>query len=101
MQNVVHLTLAFTVLATAAIAPAPTTAPAPHAFIADYRSDENVPTGLLDAYVTFAKAAQATGDVSALPLPQAVEITTAGRPENGREYGTNINVPYLKSGFSP
>lgn len=75
--------------------------PAAHPFVAEYRSDEAVPQSLLDAHVEFATRATKGGDLQPLLLPQAVEITTAARPEKSREYGTEISLPYLKSGFQP
>jgi hypothetical protein len=60
-----------------------------------------VPPGLLDAHVEFSTRATKGGDLLPLILPQAVEITTAARPETSREYGTTISLPFLKSGFHP
>jgi hypothetical protein len=74
---------------------------APHEFVAEYRSEDKVPQTLLDAYVKFAETAQAAGGLKPLLLPHAVEITTGARPEKMREYGTDINLPFLASRFNP
>ena len=94
------------VLAFAAVSAAkpPASSPAPHPFVADYQSEHKVPQPLLDAYVKFAEAAQgaqAASDLEPMVLPHAVDITTAVRPDETREYGPGINIPFLRSGFSP
>ena len=60
------------------------------------------PPGLLSTYTRFVKAARA-GDskvINSLVLSGASEVTNTPRSKN-REYGTDINLPFLQNGFSP
>jgi hypothetical protein len=59
------------------------------------------PPGLIKAYAGFVKATKDPTEeaLSAHLLPGAVEITTKERPNLDRQYGQDINLPYLKTGF--
>ena len=98
-QIVLAVMLCYTAASRAA-EPAPAK-PIAHPFVAEYKSDDKVPQSLLDAHVEFATRATKGGDLQPLLLPQAVEISSAARPEKSREYGTEISLPFLKSGFQP
>ena len=79
----------------------PTSAPIVHPYLTEYRSEDQPPRALLDAYVEFARAALEARDLRPMLLPHAVEISTDPRPEKWREYGSDINLPFLRNGFLP
>ncbi len=65
-----------------------------------YRGKEAVPDGLRKAYTAFANQTR-DGSVESFLLPHApIAITREPRPEKDREYGRDINVPFLRNGFS-
>ena len=72
-------------------------------YVADYRSEPRVPETLLDAYVKFVEESRKgeARNLQSLILPQSVEIVTTPRVEATREFGTDINLPFLRSGFDP
>lgn len=60
-----------------------------------------LPEELYEAYAAFVKAVE-TGDQGEIKkhcLPHSVTFTTEPRPEKGREYGRDMNIPFLKNGF--
>ena len=61
-----------------------------------------LPSDLADFYSSFVQAAQSQNieKIKASILPGISEITTTPRKQN-IEYGNDINLPFLKSGFSP
>ena len=67
----------------------------------NYRGDQKLLDSLLRA---FARFAEATGKPSAeilnkFTLPYSVAVTTIPRNEKLSEYGTDMNLPFLKTGF--
>lgn len=61
------------------------------------------PDDLLATYGRFVKAAQ-IGDsdtIKSLLLPSTAEVSTVSRDSKTREYGTDINLPFLRDGFNP
>jgi hypothetical protein len=86
-------------LAAAVAAAAPRAGDEPDPF-RGYEGKEPVPAGLREAYTEFAKAARA-GAPERFCLPHAVEVTRDARPVNDREYGRDMNLPFLRDGFSP
>jgi hypothetical protein len=101
VRSMVVLSLTLLLAAVSIAEEKPTSKPAPHPYVADYKSDKQVSQALLDAYVEFATRATQAGDLQPLLLPHAVAISAEPRPEEMREYGPGINLPFLKSGFSP
>jgi hypothetical protein len=65
-----------------------------------YDGKEPVPEGLRQAYTGFVRAAK-DGGVESSCLPHGVTISREARPEKSREYGQDINLPFLRDGFSP
>ena len=62
-----------------------------------------VPDSLLVAYRAFLEDAR-SGDATKIRkhlLPYAVDITPLERAALNREFGTDINVPFMKGSFSP
>ena len=66
----------------------------------EYKGKEPVPAGLREAYTGFVRAAK-DGNVESFCLPHAVTTSHGARPEKSREYGQDINLPFLRDGFSP
>jgi hypothetical protein len=65
-----------------------------------YDGKEPVPDGLRKAYTAFARQTK-EGAVESYLLPHAaVAITRQARPEKEREYGRDMNLPFLRNGFS-
>jgi len=67
----------------------------------DYRGEVQLPDDLYDVYAAFVKSVE-TADQSAIQkhcLPHSVNFTTGARPEKTREYGQDINIPFLRNGF--
>jgi hypothetical protein len=67
----------------------------------DYRGEVQLPDDLYDAYSAFVAAVE-TADEEAIEkhcVPYSVAFTTDARPEATREYGTDINIPFLRRGF--
>jgi hypothetical protein len=62
---------------------------------------KTIPTTLLIDYARFVRAARNPNSevLTRLCLPQAVAITTEERPPKRREYGRDINVPFLRHVF--
>ena len=60
---------------------------------------EPVPISLKDTYKQFATAAR-DGKPEKFCLPNSVAISTASRPDKSKEYGQDLNIPFLKSLFS-
>jgi hypothetical protein len=69
--------------------------------LVEYRGDVTLPDDLYTVYAQLVAAVE-TGDQGAIQqycLPQAVTFTTGARPEASREYGQDMNLPFLKRGF--
>lgn len=63
---------------------------------------ESFPESLIDAYARFMEAVR-TGDQEAIEvhcLPQSITFTSVPRPEASRRLGQDMNLPFLKQGFS-
>lgn len=62
-----------------------------------------VPRELLSAYQTFVEAAKAgdIGALTALALPSSLPVSVAPRAQGKEEFGTDVNMPFLKKGFHP
>jgi hypothetical protein len=61
------------------------------------------PEDLLSTYARFVEAAR-KGDadtIKSLLLPGVAEIASTPREPKSREYGTDINLPFLRDGFTP
>ena len=64
--------------------------------------DPKPPADLLATYARFVEAAR-KGDsetIKSLLLPGVAEITTTPREPKNREYGTDINLPFLRDNFA-
>ena len=61
-----------------------------------------MPEGLHRIYVALVKAMDAgrEEEIKSYSLPQSVKISRETRPEKSREYGEEINLPFLKTGFN-
>lgn len=71
------------------------------ALLGDYRGQGRLPKDLYDTYADLVKAIE-TGDQASIQrycLPHSVTFTTKTRPEKSREYGQDMNLPFLKKGF--
>jgi len=66
-----------------------------------YKGNEKIPDQLYEAYSKLVKAIETgdQGDINQLCLPHSVTFTIQERPEQSREYGQNMNIPFLKNGF--
>lgn len=76
-------------------------APGIRPLLKHYHGNVKLPAPLYDAYAAFAKAA-ASGDAGAINrscLPQAVRFTYEPRLSDKKEYGQDLNIPYLKASF--
>lgn len=62
-----------------------------------------IPESLLVAYqrITDAIRDQNPNVLKTYLLPGSVEVTTAERDPKSSEYGTDMNMPFLKKGFRP
>ncbi len=67
----------------------------------DYHGKVQLPDDLYDAYAAFIRAIETAdqGTIQMHCLPHSVTFTTGARSEKTREYGQNINIPFLKKGF--
>ncbi len=67
----------------------------------DYQGKVQLPDDLYDVYAAFIKAVKTAdfGDIQKQCLPHSVSFTKDARPEKMREYGPDINIPFLKKGF--
>jgi hypothetical protein len=66
-----------------------------------YRGKEALPDPLFAAYKRLIRALE-RGDQAEIDkhcLPHAVSYTSTPRPTKTREYGTDVNLPFLKQGF--
>jgi hypothetical protein len=66
-----------------------------------YRGEVVLPAELLQTYGSLV-AAMKTGrqeEIEKFCQPGKVKFTTGPRPKDNREYGQDINLPYLKEGF--
>lgn len=72
-----------------------------HEYFTHLTSEDDMPANLLATYVRFVEAARAGKDLSSLILPNAVLITTDEREDKMKEYGGDLNIPFLTTGFSP
>lgn len=74
---------------------------APKELLKDYRGEVQLPEDLYDAYAAFVKAIETAdqGTIRKHCLPHSVKFTTDVRPEKTREYGQDMNIPFLKKGF--
>jgi hypothetical protein len=73
--------------------------PVPHPLLRKYQGKEAIPDGLVRAYAAFV-AAIPDGEVGRFCLPHAVTVTRDPRPFQDREYGTEMNLPFLRKGFA-
>ncbi|MBM4043942.1 MAG: hypothetical protein FJ279_02410 [Planctomycetes bacterium] len=67
----------------------------------DYRGGVRPPEDLYDTYAAFVKAIE-TADQSSIQnhcLPHSVTFTIRSRSEKTREFGEDMNIPFLKNGF--
>ena len=66
-----------------------------------YHREVQLPDDLYDAYAAFVKAIETAdqGTIRRHCLPHSVTFTTAPRIDKMREYGPDINIPFLKKGF--
>jgi hypothetical protein len=67
----------------------------------NYRGKERLPNALYKTYADLVEA-MAAGDESRIKrycLPGSVTVKQEARPEKEREYGQNINLPFLGKGF--
>ena len=74
--------------------------PARHPLLQKYRGEEAIPDGLVRTYAAFVEAIPG-GGVERFCLPHAVNLTHNLRPVQDREYGTDMNLPFLQKGFAP
>ncbi len=58
-----------------------------------------VPGKLKETYTAFTAAAR-RGKVTGFTLPGAITVSTTVRPEKDRDYGRDMNLPFLKNQFS-
>jgi RNA polymerase sigma factor (sigma-70 family) len=65
----------------------------------EYQGTEKVPESLRKTFAAFAMGAR-EGKVDPFCLPSAVSISREARP-NHPEQGRDINLPFLRNGFSP
>jgi len=65
-----------------------------------YRGKEAIPADLYEAYAGLVSAIETgeQGNIQKYCLPHCVTFTTEERPEM-REYGQDMNIPFLKKGF--
>ncbi len=70
--------------------------------LTDYRGRVEIPTDLLELYGRFVGAAQRPTEESirAFCLPNSVEVTAKRRPRSTFGYGHDLNLAYLRRGFS-
>lgn len=68
-----------------------------------YRGTEELPDDLYQTYSDLVSAIQTAeqGNIQNFCLPHSVTFTTEERPEKSREYGQDMNIPFLKQGFQP
>ena len=66
-----------------------------------YKGSVKVPSDLYETYAKFIKAIESNdpGEINKLCLPQSVSFTSETRPNESREYGQDMNEPFLKQGF--
>jgi len=72
-----------------------------HKLLVEYRGEVKLPDDLYAVYAHLVEAIE-SGDRDAIEqycLPEAVTFTTDIRPEQTREYGQDMNLPFLKRGF--
>ncbi len=67
----------------------------------DYHGKVQLPDDLYNVYAAFIKAINTAdfGDIRQQCLSNSVSFTKDARPEKMREYGPDINIPFLKNGF--
>ncbi|MHC4178917.1 MAG: hypothetical protein ACYSWU_15500 [Planctomycetota bacterium] len=73
----------------------------PKVLLWDYHGEVETPEDLYNTYADVLRAME-TGDQAEIEkscLPHSVTFTTGARPEKTREYGEDMNLPFLKSGF--
>lgn len=71
------------------------------ALLKGYRGQGRLPKDLYDTYAELVKAIETAdqADIQGYCLPHSVTFTTGVRPEKSREYGADMNIPFLKKGF--
>ncbi len=99
MPRPIRLTLALALCLGAA--PVLAKPPARLALLRHYQGKEPFPPALLAAYEGLVLALERgdPGEINKHCLPQAVSLSTAPRPAKTREYGTDVNLPFIKQGF--
>ena len=70
-------------------------------FLKFYKGDVELPEGLVELYGKLLNAIENgdQGDICQHCLPSCVSFTIKERPEKSRDFGHDINIPFLKSGF--
>ncbi len=73
----------------------------PRELLKHYLGEAQLPDSLYKAYADLVKAIQTgeQGNIERHCLPFSVTFTTKDRPPASREYGQDINMPFLKDGF--
>ncbi len=66
-----------------------------------YSGNEKMPDRLYDTYSRLVNAIETgdQGDINRFCLPHSITFTTEQRPQQHREYGQSMNIPFLKKGF--
>jgi hypothetical protein len=77
----------------------PATEAPKHTLFKGCNADAQIPPELVSAYERFVRLA-AQGEPEGACLPRAVTITKQPRQGNMTEYGQDMNLPFLKDGFS-
>jgi hypothetical protein len=67
--------------------------------LAEYKGKEVVPDRLLDAYASFVSAAKKGSVDNRTHLPHSLTLTHQPRLEKTREYGQDVNIPFLRKHF--
>ena len=67
--------------------------------MAGYRGDVKMPNGLLIAYAKFVSGAKQGRVDKSLYLPHSLTLTREPRSEKSREYGQDVNIPFLRKHF--
>ena len=72
-------------------------------YLKKYRGKTPVPDDLYRAYETLAEAMKRADQdrIEALSLPGSIRISTGRRPGTSIEYGTDLNLPFLRERFMP
>lgn len=68
----------------------------------DYKGSEEMPEDLYGAYEKLVRAMELgqEEEIASFSLPHSISITRDARSAKSRDYGEDMNLPFLKSGFS-